>query len=159
MTYDEVISCVSRLRSKLANGGDDSVFTAEEKTMVARFYFEEFGEHLRDCGCHHRYSDAVMDIYHTLKSKGKMAKEQKYMLKAGVIVWIGNDCYNRHSLTDELAEKYLNLHPDARSKFDKVPAIDTPAPEAEDTPGEEVTDTPAPEEKKQSRTKTTTVKE
>lgn len=121
MTYEQTVSETNRLRSLLRGNGDDSVFREQDRALISRLYLEEIGEPLRECSCKHRYSDAVIEIYHSLKTRGKMAKEMKYQLKAGVLAWIGNDCYNRHTLTDELAEKYLKMHPDARDQFDRVP--------------------------------------
>lgn len=50
-----------------------------------------------------------------------MAKEQKYILRPGVIIWIGTEAYSRHNLTDKVAKAYLKANPDARKKFERVP--------------------------------------
>lgn len=33
-----------------------------------------------------------------------------------MLIWIGTDCYSNYNLTDEVAEKYLAMHPEAREK-------------------------------------------
>ena len=49
-----------------------------------------------------------------------MAKEMKYQLHAGVIIWVGTDVYSNANLTDKVAAAYLKKHPDLRKKFAKV---------------------------------------
>jgi len=48
-------------------------------------------------------------------------KEHKYMLKGGVVIWIGTDCYTRHNITDKVAKQYLKMHPDAENLFESIP--------------------------------------
>lgn len=56
-----------------------------------------------------------------------MQKDQKYLLRAGVIIWIGTEAYSRHNLTDKIAKAYLKKHPEDRKKFERVPEDDQPA--------------------------------
>ena len=50
-----------------------------------------------------------------------MASEQSYKLRPGVIIWVGNTVYSNHNLTDEVAAAYLETHPEARGKFERIP--------------------------------------
>ena len=125
MTYKEALEHLERLRSLIAGGGDDSVYNGDDRSLIESLYRNEMGRSLRECSCKHRYPDGVMELYHQLRINKKMQEDKQYLLKAGLLVWIGSDCYNRHTLTDELAIEYLNAHPDATIQFDRVPkAID-----------------------------------
>ena len=60
-----------------------------------------------------------------------MAKDQKYQLRPGVIIWVGTEAYSRHNLTDKVAKAYLKANPDAYKKFEKLPEeFQTPAVES-----------------------------
>ena len=106
--------------------GGDAVFTAAEKSLINEIHQLLFGKPVKTCSCNHRFSDAAIEINTVLKVKFKNMenniKSKKYMLKAGIIIWLGSDAYNRHTITDAIAEKYLKLHPDAKEReFDVVP--------------------------------------
>ena len=105
--------------TKAAAGGD-SAFSQEDKQLIEEVYQQLFGKGVRQCTCKHRYSDALFEILATLKLTRTMT-EHKYRLKAGPVIWLGNDCYSRHNLTDEVAKKYLELHPDAVNLFEAIP--------------------------------------
>lgn len=122
MDYQEAMTQLTRLRSLIAEGGDDSVYSAEDRTIIEEIHREETGKKVRDCGCRDRYADAVIVLYRTLKLRQTMAREQQYILRPGVIIWIGTEAYSRHNLTDKVAKAYLKAHPDARKKFERVPA-------------------------------------
>lgn len=125
MTYKEALEHLERLRSLMAGGGDDSVYSDGDKSLIESLYRSETGRPLRECSCRNRYTDGVMELYHQLRINKKMQEDRQYLLKAGLLVWIGSECYNRHTLTDELAAKYLKAHPDAATQFDRIPkAID-----------------------------------
>lgn len=98
----------------------DSVFSEEQRRLIAEAYKSLLGKDIPNCSCRHRYSDALEEICLTLKIKNTM--NCKYQLLAGVIIWLGTDCYNNHNLTDEVAEEYLKRFPEAREKeFQKWP--------------------------------------
>lgn len=122
MDYQEAMAQLTRLRSLIAAGGDDSVYSSEDRAIIDTIHLEEKGCKVRECGCKDRYRDAVIELYKSLKTRKTMAKDQKYMLRPGVVIWIGTDAYTRHNLTDEVAEAYLRMHPEARKKFERVPA-------------------------------------
>ena len=121
MNYNEAISTLTRLRSLLIAGGDDSVYSPEDRQIIEEIHLEEFGKKVRDCGCNDRYRDAVIELYSKLKRLQTMAKDQKYLLRPGVIIWIGTEAYSRHNLTDRVARAYLKAHPEAKKKFERLP--------------------------------------
>lgn len=125
MEYQEALEQLKRLRSLLVAGGDDSVFSDDDRAIIEAIHLEERGEKVRDCGCRDRYADAVVDLFRNLKTRQKMAKEQKYILRPGVLIWVGTDAYSRHNLTDEVAAAYLKKNPQERGKFEKAPAVKT----------------------------------
>ena len=112
---------LTRLRSLIAAGGGDSVYSPEDRQIIEEIHLEEFGKKVRDCGCNDRYRDAVIELYSKLKRLKTMAKDQKYLLRPGVIIWIGTEAYSRHNLTDKVAKAYLKANPDARKKFERLP--------------------------------------
>ena len=121
MEYQEAMQQLTRLRSQLVAGGDDSVFSTEDRDIIEAIHKEETGKPVRDCGCRDRYADAVIVLYQKLKRTQIMAKDQQYILRPGVLIWVGNDAYSRHNLTDKVAKAYLKAHPEARNKFEKTP--------------------------------------
>lgn len=124
MDYQEAMTQLTRLRSLIAAGGDDSVYSPEDRQIIEEIHLEEFGKKVRDCGCNDRYRDAVIELYSKLKRLQIMAKDQKYLLRPGVIIWIGTEAYSRHNLTDKVAKAYLKANPDARKKFERLPDDD-----------------------------------
>lgn len=121
MEYQEAMSQLTRLRSLMVAGGDDSVFSAEDRAVIEAIHVEETGRKVRDCGCKDRYTDAVLVLFSRLKTIQTMAKDQKFLLRPGVIIWIGTDAYSRHNLTDKVARAYLKANPQAVGKFEKLP--------------------------------------
>jgi hypothetical protein len=121
MEYQEAMSQLTRLRSLMVAGGDDSVFSAEDRAVIEAIHVEETGRKVRDCGCKDRYTDAVLVLFSRLKKLQTMAKDQKFLLRPGVIIWIGTDAYSRHNLTDKVARAYLKANPQAVGKFEKLP--------------------------------------
>lgn len=120
----------------------DSVFNEEQRRFIAEVYKSLLGKDIKNCSCRHRYSDALEEICFTLKIKTKM--NRKYLLKAGMLIWIGTDCYSNYNLTDEVAEKYLAMHPEAREKeFQRWPDENE---EQEKPKPEEPTQAPEPKD-------------
>ena len=151
MNYAEAMTTLTRLRSLLIAGGDDSVYNEEDREIIATLYRSECGKAIRQCNCRDRYTDAVIETYITLKKRGIMAKEQTYKLRPGVIIWVGTTVYSNNNLTDEVAAAYLETHPEARGKFERVP-------ETYQSPAEEELAQKAAESKAR-RTKKTNVTE
>lgn len=121
MTYQEAMNQLTRLRSQITAGGDDSVFSPDDREIIEELHRLEFGKPVRECNCRDRYADAVMTLYKSLKSRQTMASEQKYRLRPGVLIWVGTEVYSRHNLTDEIAAAYLAQHPEDRGKFERIP--------------------------------------
>lgn len=121
MEYQEAMQQLTRLRSQLVAGGDDSVFSNDDREIIEELHKEEFGKPVRDCGCRDRYADAVIVLYQKLKRTKTMAKDQQYILRPGILIWVGTDAYSRHNLTDKVAKAYLKAHPEARDQFEKAP--------------------------------------
>ena len=121
MEYQEAMQQLTRLRSLIAAGGDDSVYNDEDRQIIEEIHLAETGQKVRDCGCRDRYTDAVIVLYKKLNRLKTMAKDQKYMLRPGVIIWVGTEAYSRHNLTDKVAKAYLKANPEAIKKFERVP--------------------------------------
>lgn len=121
MDYQEAMDQLTRLRLLIKAGGDDSVFSSEDIAIIEAIHFEETGKKVRDCRCRDRYIDALLVLYKSLKNRKTMAKDQKYILRPGVIIWVGTEAYSRHNLTDDIAAAYLKKFPEARGKFERVP--------------------------------------
>ncbi len=121
MEYQEAMAQLTRLRSLMVAGGDDSVFSTEDRRIIEAIHVEETGQKVRECGCKDRYTDAVIVLYRKLKRTQTMAKDQKYILRPGVIIWIGTEAYSRHNLTDKVAKAYLKANPEAVKKFERLP--------------------------------------
>lgn len=131
MEYYEAMDQLTRLRSLMAAGGDDSVFSADDRAIIEELHLEEFGQKVRDCGCMDRYTDAVVVLYSRLRRLQTMQKDQKYLLRSGVIIWIGTEAYSRHNLTDKVAKAYLKKHPEDKRKFERLPEDEQPEAAAE----------------------------
>lgn len=121
MDYQEAMTQLTRLRSLMMAGGDDSVFSIEDRAIIENLHLSELGCKVRECGCKDRYTDAVVVLYSTLNRRKIMAKDQKYILRPGVLIWVGTNVYTNNNLTDEVAEAYLDTYPEARNKFERVP--------------------------------------
>jgi len=111
----ELLKRISLLPRAQAVSVGDSVFSEEQRNLIAEAYQSLLGKQIPNCSCRNRYTDALIEICATFKIKTNMSN-CKYQLKAGVIIWIGTDCYSNHNLTDEIAEKYLETFPEAREK-------------------------------------------
>ena len=121
MEYQEAMQQLKRLRSLMVAGGDDSVFSADDRQIIEALHLSELGCKIRDCSCRDRYTDAVLVLFSTLKTRKIMAKDQKYQLRPGVLIWVGTQVYTNHNLNDEVAAAYLEMNPEALNKFERVP--------------------------------------
>lgn len=107
----ERISLLPNARAVMAG---DSVFSDEQRRLIATAYKEVLGKDIPNCACRNRYTDALVEICITLKIN--IMQKCKYSLYAGVIIWLGTECYSNANLTDEVAEEYLKRFPEAREK-------------------------------------------
>lgn len=117
---DESLNSVLSLPAAKAAAEGDSAFSEDDRRLIEEASRAILGKNVRECSCKNRYSDALLEIISTLKLSRKM-KEHKYMLKGGVVIWIGTDCYTRHNITDKVAKQYLKMHPDAENLFESIP--------------------------------------
>lgn len=126
MTTEEIIISLGHLHS-ICTGADDSILSQEQKDWITSLHLEEFGQAVRECSCKNRYCDAVTVLYLRLRKTRKMEKEKKYSLNRGELIWYDNVAYTCDNLTDEVAEAYLKVHPDAVRRFERVPVSESPA--------------------------------
>lgn len=131
---EELIKRLNLLPRVQAISTGDSVFNAEQRQLIAEVYKDLLGKEIPNCSCRHRYSDALEEICLKFKIKITSTMKCKYQLKAGVIIWIGTDCYSNHNLTDEIAEQYLAKFPEAKEKEFQAWPEETPEPEPEHEP-------------------------
>lgn len=150
MNYAEAMNQMVRLRSLIVAGGDDAVYSQADRALIEQLSISELGKEVRQCNCRDRYTEAVLDLYMTLKKRGTMNAERQYQLRAGVLIWIGTQVYTNNNITDEVAEAYLEMHPEARGKFERVP-------ETYKSPAEEDLLGAAGESKRRRSAKKTTV--
>lgn len=128
---ENLLKRINLLPRAQAVSAGDSVFTEEHRQLIAEAYKTLLGKDIPNCVCRHRYTDVLVEICVTLKIKNTM--KCKYKLLSGVIIWIGTECYNNRNLTDEVAEEYLRMHPEAREKeFQEWPEDSEPEPEKTD---------------------------
>lgn len=121
MNYAEAMKELARLRSLIVAGGDDAVYSQEDRSLIEQLSVTELGKRVRQCNCRDRYTEAVLELYSTMKKRGTMNADRQYLLRAGVLIWIGTQVYTSNNITDEVAEAYLEMHPEDRGKFERVP--------------------------------------
>lgn len=106
----------------------DSVFTSEHRDAIDKAYFALFGNVVKKCRCKHRYADAAIEIINALKLKTDTT--MKYELKAGRLIWVNNNPYSNANLTDKIAKKWCEQHPEEVDKFfqrhDEKKIVDNP---------------------------------
>ena len=147
MTDSELTERLRLLPACYARQGD-SVFTHEQKRLIATAYSQLLGKTVRRCTCNNRYCDALTEILTHTKIKLTKMEKRKYMLFSGELIWIGNECYSNANITDEIAERYLELHPDAKErKFQRYPE------EVKEEQPTEAAPAPAPAPKKKTTSK------
>lgn len=107
----------------------DCVFSVEDKTLIEEAYQSLLHRSVRRCNCRSRYADALVELLSQIKKANNM---NKYILKAGALIWLGDDCYTRNNITDDVAKRYLELHPDATRHFETIPTVETPTEEVKE---------------------------
>jgi hypothetical protein len=118
----------------LAHGVEEVLVTPPLRQAVISYTRSLFygGSPISSC------DSSVRNYYRRLQLEG-IEKQQKllnmkYQLKPGLVLVHSGQIYNASTMTDEIAEEYLNRFPKAKSNF--IIAEDTPAaePEAEAAP-------------------------
>lgn len=104
--------------------GEVKTFSASEKSEIEALYTEVLGKEFIKTSCNDCYRDAVFEMYAYLKKNGKMKEKTLYGLKNGVLLQMGfgsGEFYTNANLTDEAAERFLELNPDKANFFSVLP--------------------------------------
>lgn len=130
MTYEEALAIVEELR-----GHGRAPFSVEQKQRIEEIYPQIMGRRFRKTSCKRCYHDAVIEMTVKLRRTKKMdsKRKSKYIMRAGFIIrhpQIDNGrIYTNANLTDEVAEKYIELFPAKRVMFDVIPEAVEKTPE------------------------------
>ena len=109
---------------RLKEMGEVKTFSASEKSEIEALYTEVLGKEFIKTSCNDCYRDAVFEMYAYLKKNGKMKEKTLYGLKNGVLLQMGfgsGEFYTNANLTDEAAERFLELNPDKANFFSVLP--------------------------------------
>lgn len=120
MTKDEAKRLINDLRGRFS-----APYNQSDKETIVELYFAVCGKVFRPTSCQNCYHDAVIEIYNHLKRYNTMAAERHYLLKAGAIinspVFDKGKIYTNENLTDDVAERYLDMFPSAANLFQRLP--------------------------------------
>ena len=124
MVTEALINQIKALPIGKALALGDDVFTKEEKAVIEAAFSYMKGKRIKKCSCRNRYTDAAMEVVTALKIKPKKYNP-KYVLKAGHIISIGTTYYNNYNLTDDIARKWCEAHPnEVALKFQKYEILE-----------------------------------
>lgn len=104
--------------------GEAKTFSASDKSEIEALYTEVLCKEFIKTSCNDCYRDAVYEMYAYLKKNGKMKEKTLYGLKNGVLLQMGfgsGEFYTNANLTDEAAERFLELNPDKANFFSVLP--------------------------------------
>ena len=110
--------------NRLKEMGKVQTFSSSEKLEIEDLYTEVLGKEFIKTSCNDCYRDAVYEMYAYLKKNGKMKEKTLYGLKNGVLLQMGfgsGEFYTNANLTDEAAERFLELNPDKANFFSVLP--------------------------------------
>lgn len=110
--------------NRLKEMGKVHTFSSSEKLEIELLYTEVLGKAFVKTSCNDCYRDAVFEMYAYLKKNGKMKEKTLYGLKNGVLLQMGfgsGEFYTNANLTDEAAERFLELNPDKANFFSVLP--------------------------------------
>ena len=91
----------------------------ENAKLIRRLYFETFKMRLRT-NCSNCLQDAVIELITNLSKDKDIGKYQLYHYTA-VYDEKTKKAYNHITITDEVAKRVLELHPELSFKFKKMP--------------------------------------
>lgn len=102
----------------------DKPYSSAEEYQIAKLYTEVTGRTVRDCNCKDKWSDAIYEALHYIKTNGKMKEKCNYRLLRGVVIHVSGSSvvYTNDNLTDEVARKFLAENPNAVGRFEYIPA-------------------------------------
>lgn len=109
---------------RLKELGEVKSFSASDRAEIEVLYTEVLGKAFVKTSCNDCYRDAVFEMYAYLKKNGKMKEKTLYGLKNGVLLQMGfgsGEFYTNANLTDEAAERFLELNPDKVNFFSVLP--------------------------------------
>ena len=115
---------LSDVFNRLKELGKVSAFSTTEKREIETLYTEVLGKEFVKTSCNGCYRDAVFEMYAYLKKNGKMKEKSVYRLKNGALLQMGfgsGEFFTNANLTDEAAERYLNLKPQGINLFSVYP--------------------------------------
>lgn len=115
---------LSDVFNRLKELGKVSAFSTTEKREIETLYTEVLGKEFVKTSCNDCYRDAVFEMYAYLKKNGKMKEKSVYRLKNGALLQMGfgsGEFFTNANLTDEAAERYLNLKPQGINLFSVYP--------------------------------------
>lgn len=145
MTVEQARTIAEELRGRFG-----APFSLTDKERIAMLHKEVLGRPFRPTTCQQCYHDALILIYNYLKRHNKMAEKSNYSLRAGFIIKspaIDNGkIYTNANLTDEVAEKYLELFPAQKDMFATIPT--KPVKAANEEEADAVTQPPKKGKKK-----------
>lgn len=101
--------------SEIIKKAYEGEISPEIRLYVSNYYAYLFGKEIVQTKCSSCIQDAAIKILI------KMNEKRKYLLKAHIPILHKGNWYTQPTLTDEVAEEYLKLHPDDRFKFVKIP--------------------------------------
>lgn len=119
MTTQEVTTIVNELKA-----GFGSAFDRKQKKQIEDLYVVVLGKIFTPTNCQNCYHDAFLEIYKQLKNFGTMAQDCNYRLRAGFIIncpAFSDKIYTNSNLTDEVAARYLEMFPENKIYFQKLP--------------------------------------
>lgn len=118
MTKDDACREVEGLRERFS-----APYSSSDKELIARLYSACLGKVFAPTSCQNCYHDAVIELCLWMKNNRDMAKERKYLLKAGAILnsalFDNGKIYSNANMTDEVAERYLAMFPEQIVLFAK----------------------------------------
>lgn len=125
MTREQAIQLSNEIRGRF-----DSPFSILDKTRIEELYSVVLGKRFRKTSCQQCYHDALIEICLYLKNHNTMANQKKYIMRAGFIIhspiFDGGKVYTNDNLTDDVAERYMEMFPNKKSMFDKNPNYTEP---------------------------------
>jgi len=152
MSLDEAKRILEDVRTRF-----NSAFSPADKDTIARLYEAVMGKRFRATTCQRCYHDAVIEITLYLRKNNIMAQEKAYIMKSGFVIscpdFHNGKIFTNENLTDEIAAEYLELYPNRKQFFARVP--DKPVKKAQEPlkTDEVIKDTP--KAKKPRKTKKT----
>lgn len=111
---------MNAILDKLKGWGEANAYSTSDKAEIEKLYMDVLDKVFVRTSCNDCYRDAVYEMYSYLKKNGKMKEKSIYKLKNGVLLQMGfgsGEFYTNANLTDEIAEKYLEEHPERINYF------------------------------------------